>query len=104
MKATRVFQLTALALVVVAAVQVGVVAVRSALLRDRQASSDTRQLYAQQVAAAQALLGCGRPAERVTAMLPGLNIVDQHVRARARRWTALLQEEQQTHQPIRLGG
>jgi signal transduction histidine kinase len=71
MKSTRVFQLTALVLVLVCTVQVGwwlfdqrsyaVEKVRSA-----------RAGYSQQIAAAQALLDSGTPAERVRSMLPAL--------------------------------
>jgi signal transduction histidine kinase len=74
MKATRIFQLMALALVVVSAVQVGwwlfdqrgyaIEKVRSA-----------RALYAQQIEAAQALLDSGTSAERVHRMLPAI-VVD----------------------------
>jgi signal transduction histidine kinase len=71
MKSTRVFQLTALALVVVSAVQVGW------WLFDQRAYAmekvrDARSLYAQQIGAAQALLDSGMPAERVHQMLPGI--------------------------------
>src|SRR5690348_15092227 len=71
MKATRVFQVTALALVLVAAVQVGW------WLFDQRTQAiekvrDSRALYTQQMAAAQALLDAGRSPEQVTAMLPGI--------------------------------
>ena len=71
MKATRVFQLTALALVVVAALQVGW------WLFDQRSSAiekvrTARALYSQQIDAAQALLASGVPPERVQAMLPGI--------------------------------
>jgi signal transduction histidine kinase len=73
MKATRVFQVTALALVVVAAVQVGW------WLFDQRASAiekvrDARELYSQQIVAAQALLDSGASPARVHAMLPGVAI------------------------------
>jgi signal transduction histidine kinase len=69
MKATRVFQLTALALVVVSAVQVGW------WLFDQRAYtvekvSAARAAYAGQTAAAQALLDAGTPAARVRQLLP----------------------------------
>ena len=73
MKAPRVFQLTALALVLVSAVQVGwwlydqheytVEKVRAA-----------RVAYAEQTAAAQALLDSGTGAQRVQQLLPGISI------------------------------
>jgi signal transduction histidine kinase len=77
MKATRVFQVTALALVVVAAVQVGW------WLFDQRAYAiekvrDSRALYAQQIVAAQALLDSGASPEQVRTMLPGIAITDKH--------------------------
>jgi signal transduction histidine kinase len=71
MKATRVFQLTALALIVVSAVQVGW------WLFDQHAYAvekvrETRTLYAQQLAAAQALLDAGSTPDQIRAMLPGV--------------------------------
>ncbi len=73
MKATRVFQVTALALVVVAAVQVGW------WLFDQRSSAiekvrDSRALYSQQILAAQVLLDSGTPADQVHSMLPGIAI------------------------------
>ncbi len=71
MKATRVFQLTALVLVAVSAVQVGW------WLFDQHAYtvekvSAARTAYAEQVAAAQALLDSGAAPERVQRLLPGI--------------------------------
>ncbi|MBS0417222.1 MAG: HAMP domain-containing histidine kinase [Proteobacteria bacterium] len=76
MKATRVFQVTALALVVVAAVQAGW------WLFDQRSSAiekvrDERALYTQQILAAQALLDGGTPADKVQAMMPGIAIDGQ---------------------------
>jgi len=76
MKATRVFQVTALALVVVAVVQVGW------WLFDQRSNAiekvrDSRALYNQQILAAQALLDSGTPAAKVQAMLPGIAINGQ---------------------------
>lgn len=73
MKGTRVFQLTALALVVVSVVQVGW------WLFDQRAYAienlnTARQLYAQQLKAAQALLDSGASADSVTTLLPGVVI------------------------------
>ncbi|MGH8136804.1 MAG: sensor histidine kinase [Steroidobacteraceae bacterium] len=73
MKATRVFQLTALALMVVAVVQVGW------WLFDQRAYAiakvgSARALYSQQIGAAQALLDSGVSPERVRTMLPGVAI------------------------------
>ena len=77
MKAPRVFQVTALALVVVAAVQVGW------WLFDQRSSAiekvrDSRALYARQILAAQALLDSGTPADKVRVMLPDIAINGQH--------------------------
>ena len=71
MKAVRVFQLTALALVVVSAVQVGW------WLYDQHAYAvekvrAARAAYAEQTAAAQALLDSGAAPERVQQLLPGI--------------------------------
>ena len=73
MKATRVFQVTALALVVVAAVQVGwwLFDQRSAAIEKVR---DSRSLYSQQIAAAQALLDSGSTPEQVTAIMPGIAV------------------------------
>jgi signal transduction histidine kinase len=73
MKATRVFQLTALALVVVSAVQVGW------WLFDQHAYtvekvSAARSAYAEQVAAAQALVDSGAAPARVQQLLSGIVI------------------------------
>ncbi|MGA7539939.1 MAG: HAMP domain-containing sensor histidine kinase [Steroidobacteraceae bacterium] len=71
MKAPRVFQLTALALVLVSAVQVGWwLFDQHRLAVDKL--QEMRQVYAQQVVAAQALLDAGAPAARVRARTPGV--------------------------------
>jgi len=71
MRSTRVFQLTALALVAVSAVQVAywVVNQRSYAIEKVQAA---RTLYSQQVAAAQQLLTAGVDGQRVHQLLPGV--------------------------------
>jgi signal transduction histidine kinase len=73
MKATRVFQLTALALVVVSAVQVGwwLLDQRAYTIEKVQAA---RSLYASQVRATQALLGAGVSETRVRELLPDIEI------------------------------
>ena len=75
MKATRVFQLTALALVVVAAVQVG-----WWLFDQRMNAMDRveaeRNLYARQVDAAQAMLDSHISANRVQQLLPGVAVAN----------------------------
>jgi signal transduction histidine kinase len=77
MKAPRVFQLTALALVLVSTVEVGWWLLdqhRFAVDKVRQ----MHQVYAQQVIAAQALLEAGTPAARVRSLLPDVIVTNQH--------------------------
>jgi signal transduction histidine kinase len=73
MKASRVFQLMALALVLVAAVQVGwwIFDQHAYTVEKVQAA---RTAYAEQTAAAQALLDAGTPAGKVSSMLPGIEV------------------------------
>jgi signal transduction histidine kinase len=76
MKTPRVFQLTALALVLVSTVEVG----WWLLDQHRFAVDKVRemhQVYAQQVVAAQALLDAGTPAARVHALLPDVIVTSQ---------------------------
>src|SRR5690349_1841342 len=72
-RTTRVFQLTALVLVVVSVVQVGwwVIDQRNFTVDKAQ---EERQLYMQEVAAAQALLDAGTPADKVKDLLPRVTI------------------------------
>jgi signal transduction histidine kinase len=71
MKATRVFQLTALALVVVSAVQVGWwLFDQHAYTVEKVAAA--RAAYAEQTRAAQALLDSGATPQRVQELLPGI--------------------------------
>src|SRR5579883_2258436 len=77
MKAPRVFQLTALALVLVSAVEVG----WWLLDQHRFAVDKVREMhavYAQQVIAAQALIDAGASASRVQALLPDVIVTNQH--------------------------
>ena len=77
MKAPRVFQLTALALVLVSTVEVG----WWLLDQHRFAVDKVRemhQVYAQQAVAAQALLDAGTPASRVRELLPDVTVTNQH--------------------------
>jgi signal transduction histidine kinase len=76
MKASRVFQVTALALVIVAAVQAGywLVDQRSYAIEKMR---DARTLYTQQVAAAQALLDSGTSPDQVRTLMPGVAISGQ---------------------------
>ena len=76
MKAPRVFQLTALALMLVSVVEVGWWLLdqhRFAVDKVRQ----MHQLHAQQVTAAQALLEAGTPAARVHALLPDVIVMNR---------------------------
>jgi len=77
MKSPRLFQLTALALVLVSTVEVG----WWLLDQHRFAVDKVRQMhevYAQQVIAAQALLVSGTSAERVRALLPDVVVTNGH--------------------------
>jgi signal transduction histidine kinase len=92
MKATRVFQVTALALVLVAAVQVGW------WLFDQRSQAiekvrDSRALYTQQIAVAQVLLDSGSPAEKIRAMMPGVAVNKGHA-ALAPEVDAMLMSEE----------
>jgi len=71
MKATRVFQLTALALVVVSAVQVGWWLFDQHVYTVEKVAA-ARTAYAEQAAAAQALLDSGATPQRVQQLLPGI--------------------------------
>jgi len=75
MKTTRVFQITALLLVIVSVIQVGW------WVYDQHAYStqqlrDARVSYAREVAAAQALLDAGTPVARVHELLPDVTLTD----------------------------
>src|ERR1700736_1900664 len=104
MRATRVFQLTALALVAVAAVQVG------GWVLDQHAYSlekvrAARTAYAEQTRAAQALLDAGTPAQRVQQLLPGIVVSGGRAARSNEREQALTQEERRRdHQYAWEGG
>ena len=92
MKAPRVFQLTALALVLVSAVEVG----WWLLDQHRFAVDKVREMhevYAQEVGAAQALLDAGIPAARVHTLMPGVIVTNQHAALSADVDRQLLAEE-----------
>ncbi|MBS0580127.1 MAG: HAMP domain-containing histidine kinase [Proteobacteria bacterium] len=92
MKASRVFQLTALALVLVAAVQVGWwILDQHAYTVERVQSA--REAYAQQTAAAQALLDGGTAADRVRSLLPEITVTEGHAALAAPVAQMLLTEE-----------
>ena len=93
MKATRVVQLTALALVAVSGVQVGW------WLLDQHAYTVekvrvARAAYAQQTAAAQALLDSGSSAQQVRELLPGIIVVGGRAALAPELTQALTTEEQ----------
>ena len=92
MKATRVFQLTALALVVVAVVQVGwwLFDQRSYAIEKVRA---VRELYSQQILAAQALLDSGRTPDQVRSMLPDITVEAGRAGLSAQTDQMLLAEE-----------
>jgi len=75
MKTTRVFQITALLLVIVSMIQVGWW-VYDQHDYSTQRLRDARAAYAREVAAAQALLASGTPAARVHELLPDVAIAD----------------------------
>jgi signal transduction histidine kinase len=91
MKATRVFQLTALAMVAVSAVQVGwwLLDQRAYTLEKVRAA---RTAYAEQQTAAQALLDAGIAPERVREMLPGMRVDGGRARVAPQLEQTLLDE------------
>lgn len=92
MKAPRVFQLTALALVLMSAVQVGWwLFDQHRLAVDK--FREMQQVYAQQVVAAQALLAAGAPAARVHALLPDIIVTNQRAALSPEADRRLLGEE-----------
>ena len=91
MKATRVFQLTTLALVAVAAVQAGW------WLFDQSSNAmeqvrEKRALYVQQVAAAQAMLDSGTSQARVHELLPAIATTGAHAALSSAAEQAMLNE------------
>lgn len=92
MKASRVFQLTALILVLVSAVQVGwwILDQHAYTVEKVRAA---RTAYAEQTAAAQALLDAGTPADQVTALLPAILVEGGHATLAAPVAGMLLTEE-----------
>jgi len=91
MKTTRIFQITALLLVIVSVIQVGW------WVYDQQDYStqklrDARIAYAREVATAEALLTAGTPLERVRELLPDVSIANGQAHFSARIDAALVQE------------
>ena len=93
MKRTRIFQLTVLLLVAVAAVQAGYWVYDQHQRGVEQRVALTR-LYAQQQGAADALLASGWSRERVAPLFPDLDVSDGHARLAQVREAALAQEQQ----------
>jgi signal transduction histidine kinase len=96
MKAARVFQLTALVLVAVSAVQVGW------WLYDQHAYTvekvrAARAAYAEQTAAAQALLDSGSSPQRVQQLLPGIMVSGGRAALAPQREQALRSEERRRY-------
>jgi signal transduction histidine kinase len=96
MKATRVFQLTALALVLVSAVQVGwwLFDQHAYTVQKVQAA---REAYAEQAAAAQALLDSGASAQRVQQLLPAISVSAGRATLAPRLEQALTSEERRRY-------
>ena len=92
MKTPRVFQLTALALVLVSTVQVGWWLFDQHRLAVEKLE-EMRQVYAQQVIAAQALLDSGTAAARVRTLMPGILVTGRHAALSPNVDRQLLREE-----------
>src|SRR5207237_7139454 len=103
MKAARVFQLTTLALLVVSAVQVGywVFDQRSYTIDKVHAA---RAAYAEQAAAAQALLDAGVSAERIQQMLSPIVVVGGHASLAPRVEEMLRTEERRRYNRLEWEG
>ena len=91
MKTTRVFQITALLLVIVSVIQVGWW-VYDQYDYSTQKLRAARAGYAREVAAAQALLNSGTPAARVHELLPEVALTDGHASVSGSVDAALVQE------------
>jgi len=91
MKSTRVFQLTTLALVAVAAVQAGWWLFDQSS-KAREKVREERALYAQQVSAAQAMLDSGMSQGRVHELLPAIATTGGHAALSSNAEQALLNE------------
>ncbi|HTY95244.1 MAG TPA: HAMP domain-containing sensor histidine kinase [Steroidobacteraceae bacterium] len=93
MKRTRLFQITVLLLVVVAAVQVGYW-LYDQHVRGVEKTAALTRLYDQQAAAARALLDGGAPLQRVQETFPDLAVNAQKVELAPEHRAALLAEQQ----------
>ena len=94
MKRTRVFQITVLLLVIVAAVQVGYW-LFDQHLRGVEKTTSLVRLYEQQSAAAQALVGAGVPVARVQTLFPDLYVSADHAALAPEHQAELMNEQQQ---------
>jgi signal transduction histidine kinase len=94
MKRTRLFQITVLLLVIVAAVQVGYW-LFDQHVRGVEKTAALVRLYDQQSGAARALLTAGVPVERIQALFPDLSVHADQVALAPERQAALLHEQQQ---------
>ena len=93
MKRTRVFQITVLLLVVVAAVQVGYW-LFDQHLQGAEKTVGLMRLYDQQSAAAQSMLETGVPAARIQALFPDLYVSAGHVALAPEHLAELMTEQQ----------
>jgi signal transduction histidine kinase len=91
MKTTRVFQITALLLVIVSVIQVGWW-VYDQDDYSTQKLLDARIFYAREIASAQVLLAAGTPVARVQKILPGVSIANGRVTLAAAVDAALIEE------------
>jgi signal transduction histidine kinase len=93
MKRTRVFQITVLLLVIVAAVQVGYW-LYDQHERGAEKTTGLIRLYDQQSAAAQVMLDAGIPVARVQAQFPDLSVTPGFAQVAPERREAMLDEQQ----------
>ena len=94
MKRTRLFQITVLLLVIVAAVQVGYW-LFDQHQRGVEKTTALVRLYDQQSAAARTLLGAGVAVERIKELFPDLSVSAEQVLLAPQRQAALLHEQHQ---------
>lgn len=94
MKRTRVFQITVLLLVIVAAVQVGYW-LYDQHVRGAEKTAALIRLYDQQAVAARAQLAAGVPAQRLREQFPDLSVDAERVALAPERQAALLREQHQ---------
>lgn len=94
MKRTRVFQITVLLLVIVAAVQVGYW-LYDQHVRGAEKTASLLRLYTQQAQAAQDMLSSGAAVARVQGLFPDLFVSPQHVALSPEKRAQVLIEQQQ---------